>query len=208
MIGNFSRGGELYTQERVHVNDHDFRSQSDGIAIPHALFDLGKNTGFITIGTSHDTSEFACDCICRWWEQVGKFEYLDANSILLLCDCGGSNNARYYIFKERLQMLADKIGIEIRIAHFPPYTSKYNPIEHRLFPHVTRACKGLIFNDIKIIKEAMANTKTKKGLRTIVSVVDKIYETGKKVTDGFKKKMRIRFDELLPQWNYQAVPQS
>lgn len=208
MIGNFSRGGELYTQERVHVNDHDFRSQSDGIAIPHALYDLGKNTGFITIGTSHDTSEFACDCIYRWWKQIGKSEYTDATSILILCDCGGSNNARYYIFKEKLQMLADKIGTEIRIAHFPPYTSKYNPIEHRLFPHVTHACKGLIFNDIKIVKEAMANTKTKKGLRTIVSVVDKIYETGKKVSEGFKENMRIRFDELLPKWNYRAVPQS
>ena len=206
MIGNFSRGGELYTQERVHVNDHDFRSQSDGIAIFHALYDLGKNTGFITIGTSHDTSEFACDCTCRWWEQIGKFEYKDANSILILCDCGGSNNARYYIFKEKLQMLADKIEIEIRIAHFPPYTSKYNPIEHRLFPHFTHACKELIFNDIKIVKEAMANTKTKKGLRTIVSVIDKIYETGEKVADGFKENMRIRFDELLPKWNYRAVP--
>ncbi len=208
MIGNFSRGGELYTQERVHVNDHDFRSQSDGIAIPHALYDLGQNTGFITIGTSHDTSEFACDCIGQWWKQIGKLEYTDANSILILCDCGGSNNARYYIFKEKLQMLADKIGTEIRIAHFPPYTSKYNPIEHRLFPHVTHACNGLIFNDIKIVKEAMANTKTKKGLRTVVSVVNKIYETGKKVTEGFKENMRIRFDEILPKWNYRAVPQS
>ena len=88
----------------------------------------------------------------------------------------------------------------------PPYTSKYNPIEHRLFPHVIHACKGLIFNDIKIVKEAMANTKTKKGLRTIVSVIDKIYETGKKIADGFKENMRIRSDELLPKWNYRAVP--
>ena len=126
---------------------------------------------------------------------------------MILCDCGGSNNARYYIFKEKLQLLVDKIGVEIRIAHYPPYTSKYNPIEHRLFPHVTRSCHGLIFKNIKIIEEAIANTNTKKGLKVFVSIMDRIYETGKKVANDFKENMRILFDDFLPKWNYRAIPQ-
>jgi len=207
LIGNFSRGGELYSQERVHVNDHDFVSMADGVAIPHAIYDLERNHGYITIGTSRDTSEFACDCIQNWWNDYGKIHYKDATSILFLCDGGGSNSSHYYIFKEKLQDVANSIGVEIRIAHYPPYTSKYNPIEHRLFPHVTRACKGLIFNSIDIVKEAMQQTQTRVGLTVSVSVLDRLYETGKKVTDGFKENMKIVFDDFLPKWNYRALPQ-
>ncbi|OGV20539.1 MAG: transposase [Lentisphaerae bacterium GWF2_38_69] len=127
---------------------------------------------------------------------------------MILCDCGGSNNARYYIFKAQLQELANEIGIEIRIAPYPPYTSKYNPIEHRLFPHVTRACKGLIFDSIKTIKEAISQTTTKTGLEVLVDVTEKIYKTGLKVKEEFKKNMKIIFDKLLPKWNYRAVPES
>jgi len=189
LIGNFSRGDELYTQERVHVNDHDFRSMADGVAIPHAIYDIERKHGYITIGTSKDTSEFACDCIENWWNDYGKKHYPNATSILFLCDGGGSNSSHYYIFKEKLQAVANSIGVEIRIAHYPPYTSKYNPIEHRLFPHVTLACKGLIFKSIDIVQEAMKKTKTKSGLEVSVLLLDKLYETGKKVTDGFKELM-------------------
>lgn len=206
MIGNFYRDGKIYTQERVHVNDHDFRSQADGIAIPHALYDMQRNIGYITIGTSRDTTEFACACILYWWLTYGQFEYPEATEITLLCDCGGSNNARYYIFKQDLQELADKIGLPIRIAHYPPYTSKYNPVEHRLFPHVTRACKGIIFKNIQIVKEFIGKTKTTKGLQVFTSILDQVFETKRKVADNFKETMRIRFDDYLPQWNYVAVP--
>lgn len=126
--------------------------------------------------------------------------------MLLLCDCGGSNNARYYIFKEDLQKLSDELNIEIRIAHYPPYTSKYNPIEHRLFPHVTRACAGIIFKSIEIVNEAMSKTKTSTGLKVFTSVLDQVFRTGRKAADGFKENMKIQFDEFLPQWNYVAVP--
>lgn len=176
------------------------------MAIPHGLYDIGLNLGYITIGDSHDTSEFACDCTYKWWQEHGRFNYQNAGSILLLCDCGGSNNARYYIFKEKLQELVNKIGIEIRIAHYPPYTSKYNPIEHRLFPHVTRACKGVIFKSLEIVKEHMGRAGTKTGLKVISSIIGKKYETGKKVADNFKETMKIVFDKFLPQWNYKAVP--
>ncbi len=190
----------------MHVNDHDFRSLADGIAIPHGLYDITLNRGYITIGTSHDTSEFACDCLRHYWYTYGSVLYPHATSLLLLCDCGGSNSARYYIFKELLQALADELGREIRLAHYPPYTSKYNPIEHRLFPHVSRACQGLIFRSIDIVKEAMGNASAKTGLQVVSTVIDKVYHTGKKVVEGFKEQMKIVFDEYLPKWNYRAIP--
>ena len=127
-------------------------------------------------------------------------------SILALCDGGGSNSARCYIFKEDLQKLVDEIGIEIRIAHYPPYTSKYNPIEHRLFPHVTRACQGVVFKSVELVKSLMEKTRTSKGLRVTVNVIDKVYQTGRKVTADFKDNMTIKFDEFLSKWNYTALP--
>lgn len=206
MIGNFYRAGKLYTQERIHVNDHDFRSLAKGIAIPHRLYDIVRNIGYITIGASHDTTEFACACVRQWWLTHGQFDYPDATEILLLCDCGGSNNARYYIFKQDLQALVDELGIAIRIAHYPPYTSKYNPIEHRLFPHVTRACQGVVFKNVEIVRKFMGKATTITGLKVFTSIMEDVFETKRKVADDFKKMMRIRFDEYLPQWNYVAIP--
>ncbi len=138
--------------------------------------------------------------------EYGRYEYLGVKSILLLCDCGGSNNARYYLFKEELQKLADELNLEIRIAHYPPYTSKYNPIEHLLFPHVTKACQGVIFKSVELVNHLMAKTKTSTGLKVVTNILNKTFETGRKVSDGFKENMRIQFDEFLPQWNYTAVP--
>jgi len=198
LLGNFYRDGKLYTTEQLRVFDHDFPSQADGVVIPHGLFDLFRNTGYMTIGTSHDTSEFACDCIRHWWYQYGMIDYSQATAIMLLCDCGGSNNARYYVFKEQLQKLANEIGISIRITHYPPYTSKYNPIEHRLFPHITRACKGMIFKNNELVKNLMARATTKKGLRVFANILDKAFQTGKKVEGGFKENMKIVFDDVLP----------
>ena len=126
---------------------------------------------------------------------------------MLLCDCGGSNNARYYLFKEDLQKLSDELKIDIRIAHYPPYTSKYNPIEHRLFSHITRACQGVIFKTVELVNEYMAKAKTSTGLKVFTRILEKTYKTGRKVADDFKQNMRIQFDEYLPQWNYVAVPE-
>ncbi len=208
LIGNFYREGQLYTTAELHTNDHDFLSAAEGIVVPHAIYDLQRNTGFITLGTSRDTSEFACDSLRTWWSQQGQAAYPAATSILLLCDGGGSHNARHYIFKQDLQALVEEIGVEIRIAHFPPYCSKYNPIEHRLFPHVTRACQGVIFKSVETVRTLMAQTKTQQGLAVTVAVLDKVYATGRKVAADFKQTMAIVFDEFLPQWNYTAVPHS
>lgn len=205
-LGNFYREGRLYTWEELHVNDHDFKSFAEGVVIPHGLYDIRKNIGYLHLGTSHDTSEFACDSFRHWWYTYGSKNYPRATSILILCDGGGSNSARHYLFKQNLQTLADEIGVEIRIAHYPPYCSKYNPIEHRLFPHVTRACQGVIFTGMKVVQELMAKTHTQTGLKVFVHIIDKVYKTGRKVAADFKEKMRIVFDELLPQWNYRAIP--
>lgn len=205
-LGNYYRDGRLYTLQEVQTYDHDFSSFAEGVIIPHGIYDLKRNTGYINLGTSKDTSQFACDSLRNWWYHQGKDDYPHATSILIQCDGGGSNSSRHYIFKEDLQKLVDEIGVEIRIAHYPPYCSKYNPIEHRMFPHVTRACQGVIFKSIEIVKELMEKTTTSKGMKAIVQILDKVYETGRKVADDFKTTMRIVFDEFLPQWNYTAVP--
>ncbi|MFQ5799968.1 MAG: ISAzo13 family transposase [Bacteroidota bacterium] len=205
-LGNFYRDGHVYTLEELRTYDHDFNSFADGVIIPHSLYDMRLNVGYIQLGTSHDTSEFACDSFRRWWDTYGRLHYPDATSILVLCDGGGSNSSRHYIFKQDLQALADEIGVEIRIAHYPPYCSKYNPIEHRLFPHVTRACQGVIFTSIDVVQQLMQKTRTTTGLKVFVHILDKVYQTGREVADDFKQQMRIVHDSFLAQWNYRAIP--
>lgn len=160
----------------------------------------------MNIGTSCETAEFACDSIKNWWVDQGQYDYPRATSILLLADSGGSNSCRHYIFKENLQKLTDDLQIEIRMAHYPPYTSKWNPIEHRLFPHITRALQGVIFSSYRLVQELMENTKTKSGLTVKAKIITKSYETGKKVAAGFKESMKIKFDDYLGKWNYRAIP--
>ena len=206
-LGNFYRDGHLYTQQVIKTNDHDFVSTAEGVVIPHALYDLKFNHGYIHLGTSHDTSQFACDSLRHWWLTAGKKLYPEATSILLLCDGGGSNSSHYYVFKEALQELVNDIGVEIRIAHYPPYCSKYNPIEHRLFPHVTRACQGVVFKSLSLVRDLISHTKTAAGLAVTVAILDKVYQTGRKVSARFMTEMPIIFDDFLPKWNYRAKPQ-
>jgi hypothetical protein len=206
LIGAFYREGTIETQATIEVNDHDFASMGSGTVIPHGVYDVGRNRGSVHLNTSHGTSELACDSVAAWWEAEGRPAYPRAGKLLVLCDGGGSNGASRYVFKEELQKLADRLGIEIRVAHYPPYCSKYNPIEHRLFPHVTRACRGVIFRGLETVRYYMAQAATATGLEVQVRVLEKVYETGRKCTAGFKETMRIVFDELLPKWNYRAIP--
>ena len=208
LLGNFSRDGVIDTQATIETNDHDFGSAGVGKVIPHGIYDVGRNRGFVHLNTSHETSELACDSIAAWWEDHGRTTYPGAKKLLVLCDGGGSNSATRYVFKEELQKLANRLGIEIRIAHYPPYCSKYNPIEHRLFPHVTRACRGVIFQTLETVQHYIAKTETTKGLTIHVRILDKVYQTGRKCAAGFKKSMKIVFDKLLPKWNYRALPKT
>jgi hypothetical protein len=205
-VGNLYREGRLYTRATIHTLDHDFPSAAEGVAFPHGIYDVKRNVGHINLGTSHDTSRFACDSIGHWWERYGRAAYPEATSILVLCDGGGSNSSRRYVFKHHLERLADRLGVEIRVAHYPPGCSKYDPIEHRFFPHVTRACQGVVFTSLELMRQKMGETRTEKGLRATVDVLSREYPTGDKAPAGYKKSMGIVFDEELPAWNYRAVP--
>jgi hypothetical protein len=207
LLGDFYRDGVIDTQETIETNDHDFTSAGAGTVIPHGIYDVGRNEGYIHLNTSHETSELACDSIAMWWEGHGRSAYPHATKLLVLCDGGGSNSASRYVFKEDLQKLANRLGLEIRVAHYPPYCSKYNPIEHRVFPHVTRACRGVIFRTLETVRCYVSKAETSTGLTVKVSILDKVYETGRKCAAGFKESMKIVFDTILPKWNYTAVPQ-
>lgn len=206
LLGTFYRDGRVYTRRGLLAFDHDFPSYATGVVIPYGLYDLKRNIGYFSLGTSHDTTEFACDSIAWWWESYGRVLYPGARSLCLLCDGGGSNSADKYLFKEDLQKLADRLGREIRMAHYPPYCSKYNPIERRLFPHATRACQGVIFDSAATVKRLLEKTRTATGLGVVVEVLDKVYQTGRKYAEDFKRTMKIAFDEYLPKWNYRAIP--
>ena len=204
--------GQLYRKGRIRCSapfeafDHDFPSWSTGVVIPHGIYDRLANVGHINIGLSRDTSKFACDSFQWYWNRIGKQRYPDATSILLACDGGGSNSSRKYIFKYDLQKLSEAIGIEIRVAHYPPYCSKYNPIERRLFAHIGRACSGMLFDTIDTVVKLMRRTTTTTGLRTTVNVIRRHYEAKRNATDAMKQELRIRYDEFLSNWNYVASP--
>ena len=177
--------------------------------IPHGIFDPVRNRGHINIGLSHDTTEFACDSFKWYWNRIGWQSYSDADSILLLVDCGGSNSAMKYIFKHDLQAVVNAIGVEIRVAHYPSYCSKYNLIERRFFPHITRACTGMLFDTLERAVELMRKATTSTGLRTTVNVMNED-STKQAVTPPMpsRKPIRqiVRFHDLLPKWNYTLLP--
>jgi hypothetical protein len=211
LLGNFFRKGTLWTRETIRVFDHDFAEFAQGVVLPHGIYDLKLNFGYIHLGTSHDTSEFACDSLKDWWERFGRAAYPDANSILLLCDGGGSNpadndNGEAHLFRTDVQRLVNDLGLAIRVAHYPPYSSKYNPIEHRLFPHLTRACRGMIFQNVDGVAELMRKTSTRTGLAVVVDVLDKVYQIGRKVSQATKDAVTVVRDTALPRWNYRILP--
>ena len=172
----------------------------------YSIYDVEKNEGFVSIGSSKETSEMACNAIKEWWQQGGEKNYPNATSILILADSGGSNSSRHNIFKQDLCDLASEIGIEIRMAHYPPYTSKWNPIEHRLFPHITRALSGIMMRSYEMVKYLVEKTTTRTGLKVKAFIDDIIYETGRKIEKGFSGKNDVLHDELLPDLNYVATP--
>lgn len=208
LIGNFFRDGKYYDCKHRKVNDHDFASQAKGIVIPHGIYDIADNFGYLTLGTSKDTSQFFCDNLEAYWRSDFQWKYANADWMLLLCDGGGSNSSRHYIVKQDLYLLAQKLDMNIVVAHYPPYCSKWNPIEHRLFCHVHRAWDATIFHNIQIVKERAELTSTKTGLGVKVTINDKKYLTKRKVNPSFKENIQnyVTFDEVLPLWNYHFSP--
>lgn len=208
LLGNFYRNGKLYTRETITVLDHDFPSYSDGKIVPHGVYDLGKNKAHVNLGISCDTTEFACDSVAHWWETQGRHDHLQATQLLMLCDGGGSNPAGSSLFQQDLQTLANRTGLEVRVAHYPPYCSKHNPIEHRVFPHITRACEGVVFESVPLVKQLIEHTQTRTGLRVTVDIINQVYETGRKAANHLTGAMQIALDALFPKWNYTISPQA
>jgi len=186
LLGNLYRRGHCYSTGIQYVYDHDFRHLASGLLVPHGVYDYFENVGFMTLGTSRETSEFVCDAIALAWEEDCGARYPDAEEILLLFDAGGANAARSLRFKEDAVALAKRLGRRLRIAHYPPYTSKWNPIEHRMFSQVERSFRGVILDSPQTVLQAVQDTRTETGLRITARILDKVYEVGRKCSDTFR----------------------
>jgi hypothetical protein len=204
LIGDFYRKGAYYGLKGHPVSDHDFKSLAKAQICPHGIYDIGKNKGYLTIGISKDTSQFVCDNIKSVWTEHLQFEYPQANTILITCDGGGSNNASHYIVKYDLYLLAQALQMDLLIMHYPPYCSKWNPIEHRLFCHISRQWSGQVLETVQTAQNLAAKTSTKTGLKIEVQVNDNNYLNKREVPIWFKDNINefVTFDEKLPQWNY------
>ena len=206
-LGNLHRNGKVYCNQAVESFDHDYAHLSTGTVVPHGIYDMKTNEALITIGTSNETAKFVCDAVKHWWNRIGNKRYQSADEILIFFDAGGANSYRHHIFKAELQELSNAIGLPIRICHYPPYASKWNPIEHRLFPHVTRAMEGVRLDSIETVKNLIRNTKTETGLKIFVRETKKVYEKGIKVVKEFVDKINITRHGNLGNLNYTISPQ-
>ncbi len=204
LLGNFHRQGRCYCTEPLRVNDHDFPSFADGKLVPHGIYDVSDNKGYITLGISSDTSEFVCDNLLSFWNSDLQFKYSHANTILILCDGGGSNSCSHYIFKYDLVNLSKALKKNILVAHYPSYCSKYNPIEHRLFSQITHTWDGIPLQNIEFVRKLTDTTTTKTGLTVKTVINENEYKTKRKVEQSFKDNIEnfIIFDKKCPKWNY------
>jgi hypothetical protein len=202
LIGSFFRQGKAFCKKALGTLDHDFPSFAKGIAVPHGIYDLAKNTCYLSIGTNKDTAEFVKDNIEYHWNHSIKKDYPNAKKMLILCDGGGSNSSSYYVVKEQLKGLAEKLRMQIVVAHYPPYCSKWNPIEHKAFSYISKKWEGYIFENHEIMKESAEQTTTKTGFSVKAYINTKIYQTGKKASDEFMRTMPVFFYKFLPKWNY------
>ena len=206
-LGNLTRGEAiLCTGKALKVFDHDYSFLSTGKVIPHGIYDMKLNKGFLSIGSSHETATFVTDNLEWWWFTYGIHHYPDAQNILIFCDCGGANGYRHHLFKKLLQELTRKIGIRITIVHYPPYCSKHNPIERMLFSHVHKTIQGTILTDRQQVKELMSKTHTSTGLTVVVRVVEKHYPIGVKSSKDDIDPKRIFRHPVLPDFSYMITP--
>lgn len=205
-IGNLYRSGEVYCTQAIESYDHDYPYLAEEILVPHGIYDMQRNEAQINIGIKNETAAFVCDSIKKWWNRIGKKYYGDATEILILCDAGGANSYRHNVFKLALQNLVNTIGLPIRICHYPPYTSKWNPIEHRVFPHVSRAMAGVKLESIDDAKNLIKKTRTEAGLKVLVQETKKVYEKGIKVAKEALDKINITRHGDLGQLNYTVSP--
>lgn len=205
-LGNLYRAGKCYCTRALQVYDHDYEHLSQGRLIPHGIYDLQANQGYISVGSSCETAAFIVDNLLWWWLEHGIHRYPDASNILLLCDAGGGNSYRHHAFKLSLQELARQTGLSVVVCHYPPYCSKYNPIEHRLFCHVHRAMEGAVLKDYQTVKQLIEQTSTKTGLTVVVRLNLKHYQKGIKTDKNQIDKSRIAYHPAIPDFNYRIYP--
>jgi len=207
LVGQFKNPGAAWHRKPLLVNDHDFRSDALGIAIPYGIYDLRANRGTVFVGTSCDTPEFAVDAIERWWREEGRKRYPNASELGILADGGGSNGARCRWWKHGLQRkLCQGHGLDVTVAHYPPGASKWNPIEHRLFSEISKNWAGRPLDSYETTLKYLRTTTTSTGLRVRALLVRRTYQKGKKVSDAQMNKLPINKHDVHPQWNYTLSP--
>jgi len=210
LVGDFKNAGRTWQPkgQPIRVQVHDFPSMSSGKAVPYGIYDVALNRGFVNVGTSHDTPDFAVESIRVWWEQEGRTRYPLANSLLVLADSGGSNSARSRLWKVRLQELADALQITITVCHLPPGTSKWNKIEHRLFAFISINWRGRPLIDFETIVSLIGATSTSTGLTVTAQLDLDTYPTGIKIPDAVMAQLALQPHTTHPQWNYSIAPRA
>lgn len=206
-LGRLFRQGKVYCSRAIEAYDHTNDSLIKGQIVPHGIYDIKKNQAYINIGTTHETAEFLCDSLKYWWQYKGKIDYPLTKEILILCDSGGANSWRINVFKFELQRLSNKLNIKLIVCHYPPYASKWNPIEHRVFPHVTRAMEGILLETHEQVQTLIEKTYTKTGLKVTASIIKKAYNIGRVITKKMLESIPVVYDMEIPGLNYSVCPQ-
>ena len=207
LIGNFKNPGQAWCRQAEIVNVHDFRHAAEGRAVPYGIYDLTHNEGYVVVGTSADTSEFAVDAICMWWEDEERPSFPDESKLLILSDAGGSDGCRFRLWKKQLQeQLADRLGIEVMVCHYPTGASKWNPIEHRLFSHISLNWAGKPLRSFETMLACIRGTTTEAGLRVRAWLLDRVYQRGIKVSNQEMKDLNLQRRAICPTSNYVIKP--
>jgi len=208
LVGDFKNGGQAWrpkgNPEKVRV--HDFVIPELGRVAPYGVYDLARNTGWVSVGVDHDTASFAVETIRRWWWAMGQEKYPGAERLFITADGGGSNGSRVRLWKRELQRLADETGLIIAVSHFPPGTSKWNKIEHRLFSFISKNWRGQPLTSLKVIINLIAGTTTQKGLKVHAEIDGRNYPAGIKVPDSEMAEIQLRRDAFHGEWNYEIMP--
>jgi transposase len=210
LVGDFKNGGQEWhpSGDPVKVRVHDFEDEELGKAVPYGVYDVTQNNGWVSVGIDHDTSEFAVASIRHWWRQMGAPTYPNARELLITADSGGSNGSRVRLWKIALQKLADATGLRVSVSHFPPGTSKWNKIEHRMFCHITKNWRGRPLESLDVIVNLIANTTTRKGLRVQAGLDTAAYPKGIKISDDQLAQVRLERAAFHGDWNYTILPAS